>query len=121
MSKTRIDTAIVFTHRMELLARFYEIAFELDPPTFLPGHIGYQLDELYLGFDQVDQPRNPFGGTSLWFRVLDLDYTFQRLVNMGAQVRYRPITKPYGERLAAVYDPDGNIVGLAEQLPSSRL
>lgn len=119
MSTTRIDTAIIFTHRMEFLARFYEIAFELDSPTLLPGHIGYQLEDLYLGFDQVDQPRNPFGGMSLWFRVLDLDYTFGRLVNMGAHVRYRPVIKPFGERLAAVYDPDGNIVGLAETISLS--
>ncbi|MDJ0752962.1 MAG: VOC family protein [Ardenticatenaceae bacterium] len=111
---TRVDTAIIFTHRMTYLADFYRIAFELDEPFRAPGHTGFQLEDLYLGFDQVDQPRNPFGGVSLWFRVLDLDYTFQRLVNMGALVRYPPVQKPFGERLAAVYDPDGNMIGLSE-------
>jgi predicted enzyme related to lactoylglutathione lyase len=109
-----VDTAIIFTENMEALAEFYRQGLELGKPNRAPGHIGFQLPGLYLGFDQVqDLALNHPGGTTLWFRVDDVDATFERLVGLGAAVRYAPALKPMGDYLAAVFDPDGNLVGLS--------
>lgn len=111
-----VDTAMIFTPQMEDLADFYRQAFELDEPILAPGHIGFQLPVLYLGFDQVQdlRLRHP-GGTTLWFRVDDVEATFEHLVELGAAVRYAPVHKPMGDYLAAVFDLDGNMVGLSQR------
>jgi len=74
------------------------------------------MEGLYLGFDLVEGLDEPsIGGGSLWFGVPDLDAYFAKLVDLGAEVRYPPEEKPFGDRLASVYDPDGNIIGLVQR------
>jgi predicted enzyme related to lactoylglutathione lyase len=51
----------------------------------------------------------------LWFEVEDLDATFNRFVAQGAKITYPPTKKPWGATLAAVFDPDGNVVGLTQR------
>jgi predicted enzyme related to lactoylglutathione lyase len=111
-----VDTVIVFTTRMEELAEFYRASFDLDSPQGHGGnHLGMHVGSLYLGFDQVEEPYEHPGGVTLWFRVDDVDVVFARMVELGAAVRYPPVEKPFGDRLAAVYDPDGNMVGLSQR------
>lgn len=111
---TEIDTAIVYTEDVDALAAFYRAAFLLDPPEeFGPDHRGLRVGGTYLGFDRVEGA-SP-GAVSLWFRVDDLEATFDRIVALGAQVRYPPTEKPWGDVLAAVHDPDGNLLGLAQR------
>jgi predicted enzyme related to lactoylglutathione lyase len=52
---------------------------------------------------------------TLWFTVDDIQATFDRLVALGARVRYPPSQKPWGGYLACVYDPDGNMLGLSQR------
>jgi predicted enzyme related to lactoylglutathione lyase len=111
-----VDTAIIFTTRMDELAEFYRRAFGLgEPNEHGELHRGFPLDGFYLGFDQVEEAMASPGAVTLWFRVDDLEATFERMVALGASVRYPPTDKPWGDRLAAMYDPDGNIVGLSER------
>jgi uncharacterized glyoxalase superfamily protein PhnB len=109
-----VDTVIVFCGDGEALAGFYRKAFDLPEPHRSPGHIGFSLPSLYLGFDTVDDPADP-GPVSLWWRVDDVDAAFERLVTMGCPVLYEPVTKPWGDRLASVLDPDGNRIGLSQR------
>jgi predicted enzyme related to lactoylglutathione lyase len=53
----------------------------------------------------------------MWFRVADIEATFQSLLKLGAQVIYAPdpVSSP-GEILAMVSDPDGNQIGLINLL-----
>ena len=111
---TTLETAIIFTGRMEELARFYQEGLELGGFHRSPRHLGVQVGPVYLGFDQVEQV--PGGGcVTLWFTVDDLQGTYERLVLMGAGVVYPPSRKPWGAYLAAVYDPDGNMIGLSQR------
>lgn len=111
----RLETVIVFTEHMEEMASFYQEAFELGPFESSPGHLGQQVGQVYVGFDQVEGVgASSEAGVTLWFSVNDLQATFDRLVSMGARVRYPPTEKPWGARLASVYDPDGNVLGLAQ-------
>jgi predicted enzyme related to lactoylglutathione lyase len=111
-----IDTVIVFTTRMEALADFYRQSLGLEAPREHGGnHLGFQVGDLYLGFDQADEESVHPGAVTVWFRVDDLNATFERMVGLGATVRNAPLEKPWGDRLAAVYDPDGNMVGLSQR------
>ncbi len=110
-----IDTAVVFTVRMEELAAFYAAGFGLAEPNHSPGHIGYQVGPVYLGFDQVDRADHEESAVTLWFRVDDLDATYARFVELGALSVYPPVDKPWGDRLAAVLDLDGNRIGLSQR------
>ena len=112
-----VDTAIIFTPNMVELASFYQAAFDLDDPQEQERHRGFQLDGLYLVIDQVDDATAIPSNVTLWFRVEDLDGTFGRIVGLGAEVRYPPNDTPWGDRLAAVFDPDGNMVGLSQKPP----
>ena len=112
-----LDTVIVVTTRMAELAEFYRRGLELPvPQAHADNHLGFQLPGVYLGFDLVDEaPANYPGAVSLWFAVDDLEATFDRFVQSGARVKYPPTEKPWGARLAAIFDPDGRVVGLTQR------
>ena len=111
-----LETAIIFTRRMEELAGFYQKALQLGPYQHSPGHMGQQVGPVYLGFDQDDEDTGSERlGVTLWFTVDNLHAAFGRLVAMGAKVRYPPTRKPWGAFLAAVYDPDDNMIGLSQR------
>ena len=48
------------------------------------------------------------------FRTDDLDATFARLRDAGAEVLSEPETQPWGVRDCAVRDPSGNLVRIAQ-------
>ncbi len=108
---------IIFTSQHRALADFYCGALDLpEPEAFGDDHLGIQLEHFYLGFDESEASEgHRAGGVSLWFAVPDLDASFARFVELGADVRCPPEVKPFGDRLASVYDPDGNIIGLVER------
>ena len=54
---------------------------------------------------------------SYWIYVDDVDATFADLRAEGAPVVAEPRTQPWGERLASVRDPDGNVVHLGAPSP----
>ena len=78
------------------------------------GHVGGRLENLYLGFDRTGEQTSP-GPVTLWFTVDDLGETFDRFAGLGAKVRREPAERPWGDRIAAVEDPEGNLLGLAQR------
>ncbi|MGD8456382.1 MAG: VOC family protein [Anaerolineales bacterium] len=111
------DTIIITSTDIESLASFYQRAFDLPEPNRQgDDHIGFPLGDIYFGFDRVEQPHQEYPGpVSLWFRVDDLSAAFDHCVEIGAKVKYPPSKKPWGDTLAALYDPDGNLIGLAQR------
>ena len=116
-SGTQLETVIIFTAQMEQLALFYKQAFDLGDYQASPGHLGQQVGPIYLGFDQVDETTTGNPTITLWFTVDDIQATYERMLALGAQDRYPPTRKPWGAVLAAVYDPDSNMVGLSQRQP----
>ncbi len=112
-----LDTVIIDTPNMATLARFYGDGLELGEASPTGNdHVGFRLPNAYFGFDLVESAPGEYPGpVSLWFEVDDVQTAFDRFVKLGAGVRYAPTRKPWGAVLAAVLDPDGNIVGLAQR------
>lgn len=52
---------------------------------------------------------------SLWVYTEDCDTAVERLVSLGATVKNPPADQPWGERVADLYDPDGNWLHVATQ------
>ena len=111
----QLETVIIFTPNMEELARFYQQAFDLGEYNTSPGHLGQQVGPVYLGFDQDEDMTTASPSVTLWFTVDDIKSTYDRLIELGAQDRYAPARKPWGAVLAAVYDLDGNLIGLSQR------
>jgi len=113
--QTFLHTVIINTKNMQRLADFYREGLLLgEGQPHGSDHLGWQLPNLYFGFDLVAQDYIYPGAVSLWFAVADLQATFDRFVALGARVKYGPTKKPWGAVLAAVFDPDGNVVGLTQ-------
>jgi hypothetical protein len=112
-----IDTIIIVTSRMKELAQFYQEGLQLNPPQAQgDDHLGFPIAGTYLGLDQVKDAEFKYpGAVSIWFRVDDIEATFARFKELGAKVKYPPTKKPWGDTLAALYDPDGNLIGLAQR------
>lgn len=112
-----LDTVIFRTARMPELAAFYLDG--LSVPAELQAddrHLGFDLPGgVYLGFDAVDDAPAATSAVTLWFRVDDLQATFARFAELGAEIVYEPTRKPWGDRLAALRDLDGNVFGLAQR------
>lgn len=47
---------------------------------------------------------------SIAFTVDDVDEEFERLKQLGVQIKEPPTTRPWGARNMLFYDPDGNLV-----------
>ncbi len=116
-TNTKLDTVIIFTTRMKKLAQFYKQGLELqNPKPQGNNHLGFTIKDNYLGFDEIEKDENEHpGSVSLWFRVDNIKETFNRFRELGAKVKYPPTEKPWGDVLAALYDLDGNIIGLAQR------
>jgi len=116
---TVLETVIVFTSRMNELAEFYRIGLSIGPYQESPQHLGCRVGSIYFGFDQIDdesaETRGKLGPT-IWFTVDDIQTNFDRLVKLGATIRYPPTKKPWGAVLASLEDPDGNVFGIAQRL-----
>jgi predicted enzyme related to lactoylglutathione lyase len=112
----RLDTIIIQTERMEEMAEFYRDGLSLDAPSPTgKDHLGFQLPNVYFGFDLVQEAPEPTGVVSIWFEVDDLSHTFDRFKQLGGKVKYPPTRKPWGALLAALYDLDGNVFGLSQR------
>ena len=114
MSTAAIDTIILFADDLELLSQFYIHALGIkDEVVEEDGHVGFELGDVYLGFDQSDGSHQHPGAVTFWVRVDDLDDTYQRCLLLGATSVIEPVERPWGDRLAAVKDPEGNVVGFS--------
>jgi predicted enzyme related to lactoylglutathione lyase len=115
-TNVKLHTVIILTSQLKAMADFYRKGFGWDEPVPTGGnHLGFQLPEIYFGFDLIESAPPPTGVVSLWFEVENLDQSFEKFKTLGAKVKYSPTAKPWGATLAALYDPDGNVFGLAQR------
>jgi lactoylglutathione lyase len=75
-------------------------------------YVGLDLGSSHLGIG-VDPEIDPEGGTqrfALWVYVADCDAVVETSRAAGMTILEEPADQPWGERVARVADPDGNVV-----------
>jgi predicted enzyme related to lactoylglutathione lyase len=93
-------------------AAFYRSVLGFPAPTRADAeHTGFQLENTYFGFEDDNQwSGDP---VAIWFGVDDVDGMYRRFLDAGAFPHVAPDSDVSpGERLAAVRDPEGNVIGL---------
>lgn len=78
-----------------------------------PGYVALELGSSHLGIGldpgatDGAEPKQRF---SLWVYAEDCDAAVERLRSAAVTVLEEPVDQPWGERVARVQDPDGNLV-----------
>jgi lactoylglutathione lyase len=116
---------VLYATDVETVAAFYAaLGFEervrMPGPDGRAGYLGLQRDAAELAVTTEESPRmlagvepGPGPRHELFVYVEDLDTTVSELRRDGAKVLREPAEMPWGERLAFVTDPEGNVVTLA--------
>jgi predicted enzyme related to lactoylglutathione lyase len=114
--------AIVVSNNLDRLRSFYtslfgatEVArFPDDGPTF---YVGLRLGDSELGItsDADVMPGAP-GRMLLSIEVDDIDALLPRVAELGGAAPGPANDMPWGQRVAHITDPDGNVVNLTQEL-----
>jgi lactoylglutathione lyase len=116
---------VLYASDVELIASFYQrLGFQEQSRVMgdddEPGYIGLKRGATELAVVTEESPRQLAGvepGTGprheLFVYVSDLDATLRSLQHADAVVLREPMDMPWGERIAYLRDPEGNIVTLA--------
>jgi lactoylglutathione lyase len=120
---------ILSTADLAAARRFYRdvlggvVAYQF-PPAGEPEYVGVDLGSSHVGLALAagagDGP--PADRWALWVYVDDCDTYVGRLRDAGVPIVGEPADQPWGERIARVHDPDGNVViiGSPPPAPTSR-
>lgn len=87
-----------------------QVTFQF-PPEGEPGYVGIEIGSSHLGIG-LDPAATSGGGQrfALWVYAQDCDAAIERLRAAGVTILEEPADQPWGERIARVEDPDGNVV-----------
>jgi predicted enzyme related to lactoylglutathione lyase len=81
---------------------------------FGEGYVSLVLGASAIGFTVVREVEPP-GRASLWLYCDDLDAEVEALRKAGVEVTREPEDMEWGERMASVLDPDGNVIYLGQR------
>ena len=116
---------VLYARDVEAVAAFYErLGFteqaRLPGPDGGAGFISLRRDAAEMAVTTEDSPRmlagvepGPGPRHELFVYVDDVDATVAALRERGERVVREPVDMPWGERVAFVADPEGNLVSLA--------
>ena len=113
---------ILVTADLEAALGFYRdlldatVTYEFTGPDGQPGYVGLELGDAHLGIGRdPDAEAEPSPRFSLWVYTDDCDAAVAHLRTAGVEVVEEPADQPWGERVARVRDPDGNLVILGQR------
>jgi lactoylglutathione lyase len=108
---------IITTNDLPAALGFYRdllgatVAYEFPGPDGEPGYVGLELGTAHLGIGRDPAATAaPSPRFSLWAYTDDCDAAVERLRTAGVTIVEEPTDQPWGERVARVLDPDGNLV-----------
>jgi lactoylglutathione lyase len=116
---------VIYAREVEAVAAFYvRLGFEqqvrVPTPDGAAGFVGLRRAGAELGVTTEDSPRmlagvepGPGPRHELFVYVDDVDGVVAALREGGVTVVREPVDMPWGERVAFVADPEGNLVSLA--------
>ena len=113
---------ILLVRDLSGLVRFYERALGATVPyRFGDGdeadYVSLQIGDVALGIGRDPDALPPSVGdrAALWFYVDDVDATYAAWLEAGGHAEQAPADMPWGERVAQVRDPGGNLVNLGAE------
>ena len=113
---------VIVTADLDRLLAFYKallgaeenFRYPDDGPVFYVG-LALGDSELGLATDASVQPGSP-GRVLLSIEVPDVDALLDRVAALGGHVQGPSNDMPWGQRVAHIADPDGNVVNLTQAL-----
>ncbi|WP_250008122.1 VOC family protein [Actinoplanes sp. M2I2] len=81
-------------------------------------YVAYTVGDSELGL--VNEPETehpPSARIAVSIAVADVDALLDRVEKAGGEVLGPPNDMPWGERVAHIHDPDGNVINLTQTLP----
>jgi lactoylglutathione lyase len=120
----RYASTILYVPDVQAAVDFYTRAFGLEVG-FMPPGGGYATlagDGGQLAFaihDVVaesigDEARREPAGFEVWIEATDVPGAVERAVAAGAELVVEPVTKPWGQTIAYVRDPNGTLIEIGE-------
>lgn len=113
---------IIVTRDLRAALGFYRdllgarVGYEFPGPDGEPGYVGLELGSSHLGIGRdPDMTADASERFSLWVYTDDCDAAVERLRAAGVGIVAEPADQPWGERLARVLDPDGNLVLIGQR------
>ena len=108
------DLDRLLTFYTELLGAEEVQRFPEDGPVF---YVGLTLGDSELGLStDAAVVAGPPGRMLLSIEVADVDALLPRVASLGGEATSGANDMPWGQRVAHVKDPDGNVVNLTQQL-----
>lgn len=116
ISTPNLDRQRAFYQR--LLGAVPTSRFPVDGPVFF---VGLRLGDSELGLvNQADADLSAPPRILLSVEVDDVDALLEQVEAAGGRVLSEPADMPWGQRVAHIQDPDGNMVNLTQRLRSPR-
>lgn len=117
---------IVSTTDMSRALRFYRdalggtVSYEYPGPDGAPVYVGIDIGSSHVGLGlEADDAGASRGRISLWIYADDCDAAVERLRANDAEIVEEPRDQPWGERIARVLDPDGNMLVIGQRADAS--
>ena len=108
-----LRTVIYGVNDIEKAKKWYESALNIKPYFDEPYYVGFTVGGFELGLDPNAKPiGNISAGVVAYWRVLDIDVVFEKLISLGATEYEKPHDVGEGIKVATVVDPFSNILGL---------
>ncbi|HEX9362276.1 MAG TPA: VOC family protein [Candidatus Dormibacteraeota bacterium] len=82
----------------------------VEPYADTPYYVGFHAGDLQIGLD----PRGKSNGPIAFWLTDDIEASLRELTDAGAELREAARDVGGGKLVATVTDPDGNVIGLAQ-------
>jgi predicted enzyme related to lactoylglutathione lyase len=116
---------IIVTHDIERLAAFYTALLRAEHTMRYPEagpafYIGLQVGNSEIGLSSAAEvrPGDP-GRILLSIDVPDVGAVLPRVTELGGTADSAANDMPWGQRVAHIKDPDGNLINLTQELPAT--
>lgn len=116
-----VRSVILYVADTSMSRRFYERALDTPARDINNGRVEFDVGGTRLllhptSVDEQDRAAARHGRTEVYFLVEDVDVTVARLKDAGVEVIQESTDQHWGERDAAVLDPDGLPLFLTQAL-----
>ena len=92
------------------------VVYEFPGPDGEPAYVALDVGDGHIGIGRDPELADgPSGRFSLWVYAEDCDAAVEGLRAAGVTIAEEPADQPWGERIARVLDPDGNLVVVGQR------